>query len=154
MMNIFVTNDCPVKSASYLDDKRKVKMALESTQMLCTALNLFGIQTPYKSAHVNHPCSIWVRQSQQNWMWLWDHAIALINEYKRIYNKAHACEKVLKEIQNKHLVLPDIGLTPFANCARSKERGIDFTMEQNVNVAYKLYLNERWDNDKREPTWS
>jgi len=153
-MNIFVTDSCPVKSATYLDDKRKTKMALESTQMLCTALNLHGVTTPYKSGHVNHPCTIWARTSQQNWIWLWHHAVALVNEYGRIYNKVHACKKILDDIKQYYTVLPDIGQTPFANCARSKERGIDFTTEQDVNKAYKLYLNERWDNDKREPTWS
>lgn len=153
-MNIFVTSSCPVESAKFLDDKRKNKMALESTQMLCTALNLQGIKTPYKSGHVNHPCTIWARASRQNWLWLWHHAVALVNEYNRIYGKQHACGKVLEEIKDSYIVLPDIGQTPFANCARSKERGIDFTGEQDVSNAYKLYLNERWNNDKREPTWS
>lgn len=153
-MNIFVTSSCPIKSAHYLDDKRKVKMALESTQMLCTALNVNGVKTPYKTGHLNHPCTIWARASQQNWLWLWQHAMELCHEYRRIYGKEHACVKVLNEIKNQYKVLPDVGQTPFANCARSKERGIDFTTEQDVSIAYKLYLNERWDNDKREPTWS
>lgn len=153
-MNIFITDSCPVKSALYLDDKRKIKMALESTQMLCTALNVNGITTPYKTGHLNHPCTIWTRTSQQNWLWLWDHAMALCNEYNRIYGKPHACVKVLNQIKNQYTVLPDIGLTQFANCARSKERGIDYTTHNDIYSAYKLYLNDRWDTDKRDPVWS
>ena len=39
-MNIFFTSDCPVKCAVYLDDKRVIKMATETAQMLSTALTL------------------------------------------------------------------------------------------------------------------
>lgn len=153
-MNIFVTSSCPVACAKFLDDKRKTKMALESTQMLCTALNVTGVPTPYKTAHLNHPCSIWARASRQNWEWLWDHAMALCNEYERIYDRQHACKKILYAIKNKSHVLPDVGMTMFANCARSKERGIDYTSERDVYTAYQLYLNDRWDGDIRQPEWS
>lgn len=152
-MNIFITDSCPVKSAQYLDNKRKVKMALESTQMLATALNVHGITTGYKTAHLNHPCSIWARQSKQNWMWLWEHAVALCSEYKRIYNKEHACVKMLHRMIGNEKILPDIGLTSFVNCARSKEKGIDFTDQRDVHLAYQLYLSSRWETDKREPEW-
>ena len=36
-MNIFYLDHDPVKAASYFYDKHKVKMILESAQMLCTA---------------------------------------------------------------------------------------------------------------------
>jgi hypothetical protein len=153
-MNIFVTSLCPTESAKFLDDKRKIKMALESTQMLATALNVHGIETGYKTAHLNHPCSIWARQSKQNWVWLWEHAVALCSEYKRIYGKDHACVKMLYSMIGNEDVLPNIGLLPFSNCARSKEKGIDYTTLNDVHLAYKLYLNDRWDQDKRQPTWS
>jgi hypothetical protein len=153
-MNIFVTSSCPIESAKFLDDKRVVKMALESTQMLCTALNVNGVKTPYKTGHLNHPCTIWARESQANWQWLWQHAMALCEKYTSIYGKQHACVAVLQSIKGLEKALPNKTLSPFANCARSKEKGIDFTMETNVHLAYKLYLNERWNTDKREPKWS
>lgn len=153
-MNIFVTSLCPVESAKYLDNKRKVKMALESTQMLATALNVNGFQTPYKTAHLNHPCTIWVRQSRQNWQWLYDHAVALCNEYSRIYKKTHACVSILEYMKGNEYVLPDTGLTPFPNCARSKEKGIDYTHIDDVHLAYRQYLASRWSLDKRKPEWS
>mgnify|MGYP007083452615 CR=1 FL=1 len=129
-------------------------MALESTQMLATALNLKGIHTPYKTAHVNHPCTIWVRQSRQNWRWLFDHAIALCNEYSRIYGKEHGCMKVLNQINGLETCLPDTELMPFPNCARSKEKGIDYSHVDDVHLAYRLYLTDRWAADKRKPEWS
>lgn len=49
-MNIFATDPCPIKSAQFLDDKRVIKMILESAQMLCTALHQLGYdkEIPYK----------------------------------------------------------------------------------------------------------
>lgn len=153
-MNIFVTSPDPVESAKYLDNKRKIKMALESTQMLATALNVNGVTTPYKTGHLNHPCTVWVRQSRQNWLWLYAHGMALCNEYQRIYGKTHACVKVLLGMKGQENCLPDIGLTPFANCARSKEKGLDYTTESDVHLAYQLYLKNRWASDKRTPEWT
>jgi hypothetical protein len=152
-MNIFVTSPCPVESARFLDNKRMVKMALESTQLLCTALNLNGVKTPYKTAHPKHPCTIWTMQSQANFVWLWDHAVALCDRYKEVYGKTHACEKILYEIVDKFTVLPNIGLTPFANCTRNEKLGIDHRNNTCVFSAYQLYLNDRWDNDIRQPEW-
>lgn len=37
-MNIFATSNCPKECAAFLDDKRVVKMCLETSQMLSTAL--------------------------------------------------------------------------------------------------------------------
>lgn len=129
-------------------------MALESTQMLATALNVNGGSTPYRTAHLNHPCSIWARQSRQNWQWLYDHGMALCNQYSRIYGKTHACVKVLQQMKGQETCLPDIGLTPFVNCARSKEKGLDYTGESDVYLAYQQYLKQRWSGDKRTPEWS
>ncbi len=39
-MNIFVSDENPEKAAKNLDDKRVIKMILESTQLLCTAVNI------------------------------------------------------------------------------------------------------------------
>jgi len=153
-MNIFVTSSCPVESAKYLDNKRKIKMALESTQMLATALNVSGGNTPYRTAHLNHPCSIWARESRQNWNWLYDHGMALCSEYKRIYNREHACVKVLLHMKDQVDCLPDVGLTPFVNCARSKEKGLDYTMVNDIHLAYREYLASRWEGDKRKPEWT
>lgn len=35
-MNIFASDACPTKAARNLDDKRVVKMVLESAQIICT----------------------------------------------------------------------------------------------------------------------
>lgn len=147
-MNIFMTSKCPIESAWYLDDKRVVKMVLESTQLLCTALNLNGIKTPYKSTHSNHPCTKWVMESNQNWRWVHDHAVALCAEYRKRYDKTHACLKVLDEIKNMGVHLPDAGLTEFEGCTGKYDN-----TNLPITLKYKMLLSDKWNEDKREPTW-
>lgn len=156
-MQIFITDKCPIKSAKYLDNKRVIKQVLETAQMLCTALNeLAGEQiAPYKSTHKNHPCNVWARESSENWGWLYVHGAALCREYTRRYGKVHACEAKYMELLNivKEDMFPSSKLTPFANCARNNSLNIDYTQQKDVHLAYIMYLNDRWDTDKREPEW-
>lgn len=152
-MNIFVTSNCPIKCAKNLDDKRVIKMVLETAQMLCTALNLQGQQTPYKSTHANHPANIWARETKSNWVWLWDHGIALCSEYTSRYGKTHKCEKVIKDLFKLKDSIPEGPITPFANCAANKSIGVNYKHIKDTLIAYQLYLKDRWRTDKRPPTW-
>jgi hypothetical protein len=91
-MNIFYLDKDPYKAASYFYDKHKVKMILESAQMLCTAHHVCGNpdDVPYRQAHLNHPSTIWARESRPNYFWLYEHMIALGQEYTKRYGKIHA----------------------------------------------------------------
>jgi hypothetical protein len=89
-MNIFYLDRDPVKAAQIQYNKHVVKMVLESAQMLCTAHRYYGNDdVPYKSAHVNHPSSIWCRENSRQYYWLFDHMLALGNEYTKRYGKKH-----------------------------------------------------------------
>ena len=89
-MNIFYLDKDPIKSAEYQYNKHVVKMILESAQMLCTAHRFYGNNNvPYKSTHLNHPSSVWVRESDEHYDWLYNHMLALGREYTRRYNKKH-----------------------------------------------------------------
>lgn len=90
-MNIFYLDRDPYKAASHFYDKHKVKMILESAQMLCTAHHVYGNpdDVPYRQAHLNHPSTIWARQSRPNYYWLYEHMIALGQEYTKRYGKIH-----------------------------------------------------------------
>jgi len=89
-MNIFYLDKDPIKSAEYQYNKHVVKMILESAQMLCTAHRFYGNNNvPYKSTHLNHPSSVWVRESDEHYDWLYNHMLALGREYTRRYNKEH-----------------------------------------------------------------
>ena len=95
-MNIFYLDSDPVKAAQVQYNKHVVKMILESAQMLCTAhhhytelLSQDDSYIPYKKAHYNHPSTIWCRENSEQYLWLYNHMIALGNEYTKRYNKIH-----------------------------------------------------------------
>lgn len=91
-MNIFYIDRDPVKAAKWLVDSHVVKMVLEGAQMLSTAhFVIDGAQIPgtYTPTHINHPCSIWVRQSYFNYRWLYNHTMAIAAEYTHRYGKVH-----------------------------------------------------------------
>lgn len=145
-MNIFASNPCPIKSAQYLDDKRVVKMILESAQLLSTAINEHGGKGPYKNTHKNHPCAIWARQTKNNYMWLWEHYKALCEEYTQRYNKIHKCQNLAQLFLDNFHLIPDGPLTDFPNCTVFKE-------EKDVYKAYNIYLDYKWKLDKKIPKW-
>jgi len=103
-MNIFYLDKCPDKAAQLQYNKHVVKMILESAQMLCTAHHHFGNgdNVPYKIAHYNHPSTIWVRTDGLNYMWLYNHMMALGREYTKRYGKEHLtitkCKDVLAKV--------------------------------------------------------
>ena len=89
-MNIFYLDKDPRKAAELQYNKHVVKMILESAQMLCTVHRYFGNENvPYKSTHLNHPSTVWARTNNRNYMWLYQHMMALGDEYTKRYNKKH-----------------------------------------------------------------
>lgn len=107
-MNIFYLHSDPVKAAQVQYNKHVVKMILETAQLLCTAHHELGDANaiPYKPTHKNHPSAIWVRQSTANYMWAYDHMLALGEEYTKRYNKTHLTITKCKDI----LATPPINL--------------------------------------------
>ena len=99
-MNIFYLDRDPVIAAQMMCDKHVVKMILESAQMLSTAHRVVDGDYRadrggfYKIAHKNHPSTIWVRASSENYRWLWKHFDALLKEYTHRYGKHHATERL------------------------------------------------------------
>lgn len=150
-MNIFATSACAYESAKALDDKRVIKMILESCQLLNTALvHDYGIEHSmgYKPTHVNHPCAIWVRQDVKNYLWLCYHLDALCEEYTARYNKHHTCQQYVKHFFSKKDLLPNKQEPfKFVNCAT------DFKAINDTCLAYQMQLAKKWNEDKRAPTW-
>lgn len=155
-MNIFCTSECPIQSAKFLDNKRVIKMCLESAQLLSTALRVHGYTKPdiYKIAHLNHPSSVWTRKTRGNYRWLLAHFKALCEEYTRRTGKIHASSKLLPVFEANAHNIPAGERMPFSNNARNLTKGVDFSHIEDVTIAYQLYLSSRWEADKREPVWS
>ena len=154
-MNIFATSSDPIECAKFLDDKRCVKMCLETAQILSTVLHLRGHGGPYKPTHIHHPAVQWAAASRKNYQWTLQHFVALCDEYQARYHKVHKCKGLLKDfvLLGQQATFPDWKQTPFVNCAANASLGISYKDIEDVHTAYKLYLSDRWDTDKRTPTW-
>jgi hypothetical protein len=93
-MNIFVLDKDPTLAAQYHCDKHVVKMVLESAQMLSATHTLLDGEQDglYKLTHANHPCTKWVRESNNNYNWMYALFSALCAEYTFRYGKTHLCQ--------------------------------------------------------------
>ena len=113
-MNIFALSRSPAQAAKEMIDKHIVKMPTETCQMLHTNilymqyvqehgeepqlkdLKAFHLATEselMKPAMLNHPSTIWARQSLANFDWLLYHGVFLCSEYTHRYEKKHGTEK-------------------------------------------------------------
>ena len=153
-MNIFALSRCPMQSAWWLDDIRKNKMILESAQMLSTAVRVLSPDTDlqvYKVAYLNHPCTIWARQSRDNFKWLLSHMSHLWLQK----GGEHVSARLIPQLDEYSSTgyFPNEELTPFANCARNLERGVDYSEHTDTHEAYRLYMNDRWKETNITLTW-
>lgn len=118
-MNIFYLHESPKVSAQAMTDKHVVKMILESAQLLSTAHHVLDGDDAvnkhllYKPTHRNHPSAIWARESSANYEWLYEHFLALCEEYTNRYHKVHMTQTKLQNILS-HLPIhiPHNDLTP------------------------------------------
>lgn len=97
-MNVFYLDTDPVKCAQAHVDRHVVKMIVEYAQLLSTARRLRGDDVGYKQTHVNHPCAVWVRESNANYAWLHDLMVATADEYTFRYGKVHATSRLFSEL--------------------------------------------------------
>lgn len=142
-MNIFVLHEDPYVAASWAIAKHVVKMPLESAQMLCTAhrvldgeeytelspggRNMKRWRLPddrdevlYKAAYVNHPCSVWMRESSGNYEWAIDHWCGQLDEYTRRYGKEHKSGQMLPWLAKVPNNIAQSAMTPFAQAMPDK----------------------------------
>ena len=144
-MNIFVLDLDIRKCAQFHADQHVIKMILESAQMLCTVLNTFGIQAPYKPTHPNHPCTLWAGTSLANWKWLKTLALDLNEEYKYRFVKSRNHQSSLIICDLPIPPIPDKGLTEFAQAMPEKYR----VPGDAVQAYRKFYIGEK----ARFATW-
>ena len=152
-MNIFVLDTNQEKCAQYHNNKHCIKMLTEYCQQLSTCLHCHNLEAPYKKTHVNHPCAVWVRQSLNNYQWLYILTDLLGKEYSYRYNKQHLSHKRLLENipYTPNITFTTTTLTKFPNCTPYKHIS-------NVVEAYRQYylIDKRsfcvWKN-RNTPIW-
>jgi|TARA_R100000084_G_scaffold72766_1_gene32487 hypothetical protein len=185
-MNIFALSTSPQESARQMIDKHVIKMPTETCQMLHTNILYMQYVQEHgkepqlkdlkafhqeigselmKPAMLNHPSTIWARQSLANFDWLLYHGVSLCGEYTHRYEKEHGTQKRIvdcglyrKLIDNHNYPLDK--LTP-VTIAMDDSYRIENTFDDEwefVIESYRHYYLEgkwefaEWKKDRR-PDW-
>ena len=161
-MNIFRLHDDPKICATMHCDKHVPKMILETAQMLSTAHRITEEDNAYadehrlyKSAYKNHPATIWVRHSEQNYFWSVQLFKYLCEEYTKRYGKNHASSRLLPPFQKcpKEASTEKIPI-PVPQCMPDL-----YKVENNPVQAYRNYYGiekvsfARWNKGTAAPNW-
>jgi hypothetical protein len=155
-MNIFVLDKDPKLCSQYHCDKHVVKMILETAQLLCSVHHMtpqVTPQVPYKLSHKNHPCSIWVRECMENYIWLCDLGMELSKEYTYRYGKTHKSQQVIEWcIVNLPRLRENGDITPFA-LAMPEEYKVNCPVESYRNYYKGAKISfANWKN-REIPEW-
>ena len=157
-MNIFVLDNDPKKCAEAHCDKHVVKMILEHAQLMCTAHHMQPNTTmqydiPYKQTHTNHPCAVWVRQSLDNYRWLYSMSDYLNDEYKRRFNHDvnHKSFDVINNLPEP--ALNDVGITDRPRAMPDK-----YKIGNDIVASYRAYyINDKYEllkyKNTEKPSW-
>ena len=141
-MNRFYLHKDPFKAAEYQYNKHVVKMILESAQILCTAHHYYGNgdNVPYKKTHLNHPSTVWARENSRNYYWLYNHMLALGQEYTKRYGKTHlTITKCCETLQNVPVGMPLGGpITQPPQCMPD-----EYKDECSVKAYWNYYLGDK-----------
>jgi hypothetical protein len=145
-MNIFYIDDNVKKCAEYHCDKHCIKMILESAQLLCSVHHMIGLtrDIPYKLSHKNHPCSVWVRSSLSNYMYLCDLGMELSKEYTHRYGKTHKSQTIIEWCINNKPNIKEIGFSEPPKCM-----GDEYKVESVIESYRNYYMGAK----KEFATW-
>ena len=127
-MNLFILSLNVKECAEFMFDKHVSKILLEAVQMLCTTIHIIDPENEinnhiklYKIAHKNHPVTIWMRTSLDNYLWTLDLIDAMHEEWKYRYNhpvdkmhKSFVIAQYLRKYAPNAAKFPEKGLTKFA----------------------------------------
>jgi len=159
-MNIFYLDPDPRVCAEMHCDKHCVKMILETAQLLCTAQRILdGDEAAdkaglYKTAFQHHPCSVWVRECADNYLYSFYLLVSLCEQFEVRYKKTHRTEKLLEPLRKLPLYISlDKSFTEPPQCMPDQYKGDD-----TVKAYHDYYINEKlgfakW-NYTEAPTWA
>lgn len=149
-MNVFASDPDPYVSARALDDARLNKMTLESGQLLSTAIHTLPaleslrrhVYAPYTP---KHPLCLWTAAQPDNFVWLTQHLVGLLDEYTRRRQKRHPVESLLDYFEEARYRLTHNAEPPsvFANHAKSPAAKCDYS-HLPIHEAYRTYLAYKW----------
>ena len=167
-MNVFYLHEDPQICAQMHADRHVVKMIVEYGQMMSTAhrvqdgksyydktinnrrirrwrLDDYREEILYKASHVNHPSNIWLRQSKENYRWLFLLWCFLIKEYQKRYGKHHKSIELYPYIKKPPLFILLEGWSPPPPAMPDK-----FKVQNNSILSYRNFYN---GSKSRFATW-
>lgn len=167
-MNIFMVNQDPQVAARALTDKHVVKMIVESAQLMSTAhryldgdmylsISKAGSRLKrwshptledvlYKSCFLNHPSGIWIREAEENYMWLFNHFSALCDEYTARYGRIHSTDARLRDVfRTPPKRIPKMGPTPMRVAITDRSHIVPGNPVQSY---INYYIAEKLNNEK------
>jgi hypothetical protein len=142
-------------SAQCLADQHVVKMTLESTQLVCTALQLRGVThtSLYRPTHKHHPCTQAAANDHHYFWWVVEHGMALAAEYLFRFKKTHgALGRLELAARVARLKRPYGDLSP----ARWPMAMPDEFKGDDPHEAYTRYLKAKyatWKTTGSAPRW-
>jgi len=172
-MNIFVLDHDHKKCAEYHPDQHQ-KLILESFQLLSSAHRMidgemiegvsqngrkkkeYKLPDPkmdelvYATSHSGHPCTVWTKETADNYSWLHEHAKCLTEEFTYRTGKVHlSWEKLGKILATPPKGLTKTGLTEFCQCMPD-----EYKVEGDPVQGYRNYFNgEKQILQKRPAQW-
>lgn len=161
-MNIFVIDQNQYLCATYHTDTHVVKMPVETAQMLSFAYyhpelwkgEIPDILMKFSKSHDNHPCSLWIRESLENFIWTCNLGIQLVKEFRYRFNpiKHQRCLDIFEWCLRNPPNLPSKCLTPFALAMPD-----NFKVESDIESYRNLYRYGKSDLHKwtkrEKPQW-
>ena len=159
-MNIFFLSLNPMLCAMYHFDVHVIKMILEYAQLLSTAHRVLDGEEKiektkngrnikrykfksyddreknlYKCTHINHPCSIWTRESSNNYKWLYKLFCYLCDEYTKRYNKVHKTDTKLRSL----LQLVPWNIQDYKMTTIHQAMPLEYQVDDNPITAYRIF---------------
>ena len=161
-MNIFHLSLSIKESVLFHVDKHVVKMRLEMAQLACSAHHVLGTNPsliPYKISHKNHPCSIWARESLDNYLYVVNMGLLLCDELEyRFGTKEQKCKTVLEWLNINIPNIPSKGLTLPPRCMPNECKTNKKDTFEDVTQSYRNYYTQnkihlhKWSK-REKPYW-
>jgi hypothetical protein len=172
-MNIFYLDENPSVCAQQHVDKHVVKMIVEYAQLMSTAHRIVdgheweGRTTNgrrikrfmhpdsvmntelYLACHINHPSAKWVRESADNYNWLYSLWSHLCDEYTYRYGRDHLTRIKL----DYHLLLPptNISNNPFTQPTPAMAQYPHCIVEGDSLTSYRQFY---WEDKRGFAKWT
>jgi len=156
-MNVFMTNLDPQIAAYEHCTVHRIKMIIETAQMLCSAHRILdgdkwadkvGL---YKSTHVNHPSTKFVRSGCNGYAWTYELFVYLCEYQYRARGVEHASARLIPHLVSIPRNAPNnLQFNPVL--AAADDQAHSMWKSEGIERAYQVYLNNKFrewrDRDK------